>query len=75
MNEYKQHEESGHYNVVAEPPTDHVKNWLESLRTRNKPICHEELAEAAMIAVHLGEISYRQNKVIRFDAEKRQILM
>ena len=72
-NEFKQREEQGLLNVVQSVRPDHVRNWLECLRSREKPVCNEAVAQAAMIAAHLGELSYRHNKVVLFDAEKRQI--
>ena len=72
-NEFKNREERGLLNVVQTVRPDHVRDWLECLRSREKPVCHEGVAQAAMIAAHLGELSYRQNKVMLFDAEKRQL--
>lgn len=72
-NEFKEREEKGLLNVVQTVRPDHVRNWLECLRSREKPVCHEGVAQAAMIAAHLGELSYRQNKMMLFDPEKRQL--
>lgn len=70
--EYQTREEEGLFNVVQTARPDHVRNWLESLRTRQRPVCDEETAQAAMIAVHLGELSYRQSRVLSFNADTRQ---
>jgi predicted dehydrogenase len=72
-NEFKEREEKGLLNVVQTVRPDHVRNWLECLRSREKPVCHEGVAQAAMIAAHLGELSYRQSKTMLFDPEKRQL--
>ncbi len=70
--EYQERENEGRFNVVQTTRPDHVRNWLESLRNRQKGTCNEMIAQSAMIAVHLGELSYRQSRVLSFDADTRQ---
>jgi predicted dehydrogenase len=70
--EYQAREAEGLFNVVQTTRPDHVRNWLESMRTRQRPVCDETTAQAAMIAVHLGELSFRQSRVLSFDADTRQ---
>jgi predicted dehydrogenase len=69
--EYAQREAEGRLQAPSTARPDHVRNWLECLRTREKPVCHEGVAESAMIAAHLGELSYRENRTLLFDADLR----
>jgi predicted dehydrogenase len=70
--EFQEREDEGLFNVVQTTRPDHVRNWIESLRTRQRPVCDESIAQSAMIAVHLGELSYRQSQVLSFNADTRQ---
>ncbi|MBY0585737.1 Gfo/Idh/MocA family oxidoreductase [bacterium] len=70
--EYQEREAEGRFNVVQNARPDHVRQWLESIRNRQRPVCDESVAQAAMIAVHLGELSYRQSRVLSFNADTRQ---
>jgi len=46
----------------------HMDDFLHCVRTREKPSCNEELAYRTMVGIKLGVDSYRQDKVIFFDA-------
>lgn len=69
--EFKKREEQGLFNVVPTARPDHVRNWLECIRTREKPVCNEDVALSAMVAAHLGEMSFRDQRVYSFDGGKR----
>ena len=47
----------------------HLSNWLECVRSRQKPAAPVEAALSADAAAHLGNIAYRQNKVARWDED------
>ncbi|MGQ9524789.1 MAG: hypothetical protein ACUVTZ_08115, partial [Armatimonadota bacterium] len=50
-------------------------HFLECIRDRTKkPNCDVELATKTMVVVALAEMSYRQNKVMRFDPEKLEVI-
>jgi len=54
---------------------EHQKNFLECIRDRTKkPNCDVELATKTMVVVALAEMSYRQNKVMRFDPVKLEVI-
>ncbi|MBI3920443.1 MAG: Gfo/Idh/MocA family oxidoreductase [Armatimonadetes bacterium] len=53
---------------------DHRHNWLECIRTREKPACDVELAYKTMVAIDLSTRSFREGKVMRFDPEKQEML-
>lgn len=74
VKEYQEREKLGLFNVTRTTRPDHVTNWLECLRSREKPVCHEDLAQAAMIAAHLGELAFRENRTMLFDGHQRKLL-
>jgi predicted dehydrogenase len=51
----------------------HQRNWLNAIRTGEKPFCDIELATKVMVALCMAEISYRENKAVRFDASKLEM--
>jgi predicted dehydrogenase len=52
----------------------HEKNWLQCVRSRQKPRCPIDLAYKVHVAVGLAELAYRQNKIMRFDPQKMEVL-
>ncbi|MFA4029857.1 MAG: hypothetical protein GDYSWBUE_001166 [Candidatus Fervidibacterota bacterium] len=64
--------------VQVEPTPDsvaaHHKNFFECVRTRGKPNCDVELAYKVMVAVGLAELSYRQDKVMKFDPSTQRVI-
>ncbi len=60
--------------VALEPRLNHMDNWLDCIRTRNKPHLDSETAYKVMVAIALGVESYRKEKVMRFDPEKEMVI-
>lgn len=56
--------------VAREPRLGHMENFLDCVRTRNKPHLDADTAYKIMVAIRLGVESYRKEKVMRFDSEK-----
>lgn len=52
----------------------HVKNFLECIRTRQRPISDVEDAHRVATACHLANISLRTGRKIRWDSKKEEIL-
>lgn len=52
----------------------HVRNFLDCIKTRQRPISDVEDGHRTAIACHLANISLRTGRKIRWDAEKEQIL-
>ncbi|GAB4460368.1 MAG: Gfo/Idh/MocA family oxidoreductase [Armatimonadaceae bacterium] len=54
---------------------NHEKNWLEAIRANDpmKANCNVDLATKAQVIVSLAEMSARWDKVMLFDAEKREV--
>ena len=60
--------------VAREPRLGHMNNFLDCVRTRNKPTLDAETAYRVMVAIALGVESYRKEKVMRFDREKQRTI-
>lgn len=52
----------------------HERNFIECVRSRQAPNCNVELAVKVQVTVSLAERSYRENKIMRFDPEKLEVL-
>ncbi len=53
---------------------EHVNNFVECLKTRNRPNGDVLVGHRSAQASHLGNISYEQKRRIDFDTEREQIL-
>jgi hypothetical protein len=47
-----------------------MTNWLECIRSREKPHLDAETACRAMVGIKMGVDAYRQQKVVYWDHEK-----
>jgi predicted dehydrogenase len=54
--------------------TDHMLNFLECVRTREKPVFDARFGYQVMVAIKLGVDSYRQGRVFGFEPEDEEIL-
>jgi predicted dehydrogenase len=52
----------------------HVKNFLECIKTREKPACDIETGAHIARIAHLGNISYRLGRKVFWDHEKQQFI-
>lgn len=53
---------------------DHVENFLECVRTRQRPTGDVYIGHRSAQASHLGNIAYLQKRRIKFDPEREEIL-
>ena len=60
--------------VATEPRSSHMDNWLECIRTRNRPHLDADTAYRIMVAINLGVQSYRKERVMKFDPEKQRLV-
>jgi predicted dehydrogenase len=54
--------------------TEHLTNFLDSVKTRKTPNCDIEEGHLSAMLCHLGNISHRTGRVVRFDPAKEQIV-
>jgi predicted dehydrogenase len=60
---------------AAQDATDlHVRNFIECVRSRAKPVADGEIGHRSTIAAHLGNIAYRTGRQIRWDSAKEEII-
>lgn len=48
----------------------HVKNFVDCMRSRNRPNSDVEIGHNSMIACHLGNVAFRLGRTVRWDVEK-----
>ncbi len=53
---------------------DHVKNFIECMRTRQNPVSDIEIAHRSTSAPHLANIALRSGRQIKWDGQREQIL-
>jgi len=52
----------------------HVKNFIDCVRSREKPVADIETGHRSTIVPHLGNISIRTGHKLRWDASKEEII-
>ncbi len=52
----------------------HMQNFLECVKTREKPNLDAETAYRAQVTITMGVQSYRQNKVLFFDPKAEKVV-
>ncbi len=60
--------------IGPQPRPDHMDNFLQCIRTREKPHCNEVLGYRVMVAIGMGVRAYREQKVMLFDLEKEEVI-
>lgn len=58
----------------SEQHISHVRNFLDCVKSRQKPASDVESSHFSTAAAHLGNIALQTGRKIRWDAEKEQIL-
>ncbi len=54
------------YEKGRESHADHVRNWLDCIKSREKPVCPPEVGRAAAIHVHIPNIAARTGESVLF---------
>jgi predicted dehydrogenase len=62
------------FKVNSDMGTDHVKEFLECVRSRKQPSCTMESGHQTTTTVQLGMIAYESASVVQWDAKTEQIL-
>ncbi|MGE5646068.1 MAG: Gfo/Idh/MocA family protein [Acidobacteriota bacterium] len=52
----------------------HVKNFLDCMRTRERPHSDVEIGHNSMIACHLGNMAYRLHRGIKWDVDNERVI-
>ncbi len=52
----------------------HLKNFIDCVRTRQKPVADVEIGHRSTTVPHLGNIAFRTGHKIRWDAEREEIV-
>ncbi|RJP25930.1 MAG: gfo/Idh/MocA family oxidoreductase [Candidatus Omnitrophota bacterium] len=58
----------------CEPRMDHMDNFLQCVRTREKPVLDTETAYKAMVTIAMSVESYRTGKVLYFDEKREKVI-
>jgi predicted dehydrogenase len=51
-------------------PVSHKRNWLECIKTRQRPICDVEVGARSVTVCHLGNLAYWNRRKLKWDPEK-----
>ena len=51
---------------------EHHQNWLQSIRSREQPVCDPDTARASSLLPHLGNIAYRTGARLEWDARNER---
>lgn len=60
--------------VLLTKSKDHVRNFLDCVRTRELPICDVEIGHRSATVCHLGNIVARLGRPIRWDPESETVI-
>jgi predicted dehydrogenase len=53
-------------------PTDHLRNWLDCIRTRAEPVCSVETGHRTATVCHLANIGYKLRRKLTWDPAKEE---
>ena len=59
--------------VEEKSPDAHMQNFLDCVRSREKPVLDALTAYKAMVTIGLSVQSYREGRVLYFDEEKQKV--
>ena len=54
--------------------SNHMRNWMECVRSRKEPNFPADLGYRAMTAIRMGVDSYRQHDVLQFDPRREKLI-
>lgn len=60
--------------IEVEAREDHMTNWLRCVKTREKPVLDALTAYKAMTTIGMAVQSYREGRVLYFDANKQKVV-
>ena len=60
--------------VLLEESRDHHQDWLDCIRSRERPICDVEVGHRSATVCHLGNIALRLGRPLRWDPRREEII-
>ncbi|GMU22941.1 MAG: hypothetical protein AMXMBFR13_30250 [Phycisphaerae bacterium] len=54
--------------------SNHKQDWIDCIRSRQRPICDVEIGASTVTVCHLGNIAYWLKRPIRWDPAKHEII-
>lgn len=54
--------------------TNHLKDWLDCLRTRKRPICDVEIGCRSVTVCHLGNLAYWHHRRLKWDPKQERFI-
>ena len=54
--------------------TNHLRNWLDCIRSRRPPICDVEIGHRSCTVAHLGNIAMKLGRKLRWDPKAEQFI-
>jgi predicted dehydrogenase len=55
-------------------PTNHLRNWIDCVKSREQPICTAETGHRTATVCHLANIGYKLRRKLTWDPEKEQFV-
>lgn len=56
----------------TKPPTDHLRDWLDCMKTRTEPVCSVETGHRSASVCHLANIGYKLRRKLTWDPAKEE---
>lgn len=56
----------------GKPPTDHLRNWLDCIKSRTEPVCTAETGHRSATVCHLANIGYKLRRKLTWDPTKEE---
>ena len=53
---------------------NHYTDWLDAVRTRQKPICDIAIGYSTVVVCHIGNIAYQLKRPLKFDQAKQEFV-
>jgi predicted dehydrogenase len=64
----------GNNDVHLYPSNNHHTNWLDCIKSRKLPICDGEIGHRSATVCHLGNLSIRLGRTLKWDPAKEEIV-
>jgi predicted dehydrogenase len=60
--------------IGSEPVTGHMQNWLQCLRSRERPVCDIEIGQQQTVPVMISALAFETGQRQRYDAASRTVV-